>query len=110
MLRWFKLIGLRTRAIVVVEREYGRKLSVAGGPDAALFNAMTRRSRDLGGNEYDAAAAFIAADAMIALHNGEDGAVGMFTVIATTMRLIPQMARPDIAEQNLDLAREAAFG
>lgn len=106
MFKWMKLIGLRTKTVAVVELEYGRRLEIAGGPDSAAFNSVTRMIRDAGGNEYDAAAAFAAMDAATQFRQGRSDTALPRHIAATTIRLTPQMRRPelvaDIQERLLD--------
>ena len=98
MFRWFGLIWLRTKTVAVVEREYGRKLHVAGGPDGQLFNRMTRMARDFGGNENDAAAVFMVADAAARLRLDGEEDVGLDRQLQITAAQMPGMRRPDVVE------------
>lgn len=94
MFKWLKLIGLRTKTVAVVELEYGRRLEIAGGPDSAAFNSVTRMIRDAGGNEYDAAAAFAAMDAATQFRQGLSDTPLPLRIAATTSRLTERMKRP----------------
>lgn len=109
MFKWLKLIGLRTKTAAVVEQEYGRRLEIAGGPDSASFNSVTRMIRDAGGNEYDAAAAFAAMDAATQFRQGRSETALPRHIAATTVRLTRQMQRPelvaDIQERLLEECR-----
>lgn len=95
MLGWLKLVMLRTKAIAVVERDFGRPLQIAGGRDTELFNIATRLAHQAGGNEYDAATAFVLAEAMTATTPADRSLVGKVT------RLLPQMRFPASAEEQL---------
>ena len=96
MFKWLKLIGLRTKTVAVVELEYGRRLEIAGGPDSATFNSVTRMIRDAGGNEYDAAAAFAAMDAATQFRQGHADTPLPGHIALTTMRLTRRMQRPEL--------------
>lgn len=94
MFGWFGLVGLRIKTIAVVEREYGRRLEVAGGADTPLFNSATRMARQVGGNEYDAAAVFMVTDAAIRLQNGEAAPMPLTDLLQITNERLPLMRQP----------------
>ena len=101
MFSWFKLLVLRMQTIAVVELEYGRKLDVAMGPDTQLFNAATRAMRDAGGNQYDAAAAFVLSEVgtLMAEEDQRDSCVAK---IMTAVRLMPMSHLPEVAANAID--------
>lgn len=106
MFGWFGLVGLRMRTIAVVEREYGARLEVAGGPDSDLFKKTTRLARDFGGNEYDAAAVFMVTDAAIRLRHGADGRIGLVELLEISDARLPLMRQPAFVHE----ATERALG
>lgn len=107
MFRWFGLVGLRRKTIAVVEREYGRPLDVAGGADTQLFNQTTRLARDFGGNEYDAAAVFMATDSAIRLRQGREVSVGLLDLFEITNQRLPLMRQPAIVNEAMERAMTA---
>lgn len=107
MFRWLGLIGLRMKTIAVVEREYGRPLDVAGGADTQLFNQTTRLARDFGGNEYDAAAVFMATDAAIRLRHRSEGGVGLEALLKITNQHLPLMQQPALVHEAIERAMAA---
>jgi hypothetical protein len=56
--RWLKLVWFRTKTLRVVKVDLGYDAAVPG-MQTASFNAVTRNARNAGGNEYDAAIAFM---------------------------------------------------
>lgn len=94
MFRWFGLVGLRMKTIAVVEREYGSRLDVAGGPDTTLFNQTTRLARDFGGNEYDAAAVFMVVDAAKRIRLGLPLRLNLPDTLKRTNAHLPLMRQP----------------
>lgn len=99
MFRWFGLVGLRMKTIAVVEREYGRKLEVAGGADTELFNSVTRLARDLDGNEYDAAAIFMVTDAAACLRDGAESWLSMREILMLSTQRLPLMRQPAVVHE-----------
>lgn len=106
MYRWFGLVGLRMKTIAVVEREYGSRLEVAGGPDSPLFNQTTRLARGFGGNEYDAAAVFMVVDAARRIREGDLPRLPLTETLARSTQHIPFMRRPVFVAE----ATERALG
>lgn len=102
MFRWFGLIGLRMKTISVIEREYRRRLEVAGGPDSELFNKTTRLAQDFGGNEYDAAAVFMIADAATRLREDADADIRLGDQLQITTARMPLMRRPPVVEEAIE--------
>ena len=107
MFRWFGLVGLRMKTIAVVEREYGSRLNVAGGPDSELFNRTTRLARDFGGNEYDAAAVFMVTDAAIRMRAGVDGRLSLLSLLQITNQRFPLMRQPAFVHEATERALAA---
>lgn len=102
MFKWLQLLGLRAKTIAVVEQEYGRRLEIAGGPDSPMFNSITRMIRDVGGNEYDAAAAFVATDAATRFRQGLADSPRPLRMAATTRRLVERMNCPELIDDIQD--------
>lgn len=108
MFGFVRLIGLRMKTIAVVELDYGRKLEVAGGLDTPTFNRATRIARDIGGNEYDAAALFMMVDRVGAVRRAAADDDGIVRIAAVYQRNRPRMARADLTEEALGLALSGA--
>lgn len=108
MFRWFGLVGLRMKAIAVVELDYRRKLHIAGGADTELFDRITRLARDLGGNEYDAAAMFLTTDTVDRLSHGADSPIALFDLVLITNQRLHLMNRPDVVVGAMQRAFPAA--
>jgi hypothetical protein len=104
MFGFVRLIGLRMKTIAVVELDYGRKLEVAGGPDTPTFNQATRIARDMGGNEYDAAALFMMVDGVGAVRRDVTSDDRMAHIAAVYQRNRSRMARADLTEEALGRA------
>lgn len=107
MLRWLGLVGLRTKTLVVIEREYGAKLEVAGGRDSDLFNKSTRLARDFGGNEYDAAAVFMAADTAVRLRHDAESRIAIEAMMQIAADHLPLMRKPTFVHEAMERALAA---
>jgi hypothetical protein len=110
MFRWFGLVGLRMKTIAVVELDYRRKLDIAGGADTELFNKTTRLARDVGGNEYDAAAMFLTSDTAVRLSEGSDSTIGLIDLLQITNQRMHLMKRPDVVNDMMERAFSAVDG
>jgi hypothetical protein len=106
MFGWFGLVGLRMKTLAVIEREYGVRMEVAGGPDSDLFNKTTRLARDFGGNEYDAAAVFMVTDAAVRMRNDVEARIGLMDLLELSNARLPLMRRPAFVHE----ATERALG
>jgi hypothetical protein len=56
--RWLKLVWFRTKTLRVIKVDLAYDAAVPG-MQTTTFNAVTRSARSAGGNEYDAAIAFM---------------------------------------------------
>jgi hypothetical protein len=90
------------RTIAVIEREYRAELKVAGGPDTVLFNRSTRLARDLGGNEYDAAAIFLFTDMALRAEAEQPLRIPLQRLAVLTDQLEIMMNQPAVVSEVIE--------